>query len=77
MFTKHAVRLRCGSHAARARLAAGAGARFELGVEVLAIEQSAAGFRVETSGGAIECERILDAAGTAAGRTEALKQSYP
>lgn len=43
------------------------GARLALGVEVRAIERTPAGFRVETSAGAIECERIVDCAGVDAG----------
>ena len=48
------------------------GARLALGVELHAIEQRPSGFRLETSAGAIECERILDCAGTAAGDVSAL-----
>ncbi len=55
-----------------ARAAAAHGARFELGVEVLGIEQVPSGFRVETSGGPIQCERIVNCAGTEAGRIAGL-----
>ena len=55
-----------------ARAAAAHGARLELGVEVLGIEQAPSGFRVETSGGPIECERIVNCAGTEAGRVAGL-----
>jgi sarcosine oxidase subunit beta len=48
------------------------GARLVEGVELQAIEQTPNGFRVETSAGAIECERIVDCAGTAAGDVSAL-----
>ncbi len=48
------------------------GARIEAGVELLAIEQTAAGFRVETSAGPVECERIVNCAGIAAGDVSAL-----
>jgi sarcosine oxidase, subunit beta len=43
------------------------GARVEVGVELLGIEQAPNGFRVETSAGPIECERIVDCAGVGAG----------
>jgi sarcosine oxidase, subunit beta len=55
-----------------ARAAQAKGARIVLGADVLAIEQTAAGFRVETSAGSIECERVLDCAGTAAGEVAEL-----
>jgi len=48
------------------------GARLEVGVELNAIEQTSRGFLVETSRGAIECERIVDCAGVAAGEVSAL-----
>jgi glycine/D-amino acid oxidase-like deaminating enzyme len=54
------------------RAAQAHGARLELGVEVLAIERTASGFHVETSAGPVECERIIDCAGTAAGRISEL-----
>lgn len=55
-----------------ARAAQAHGARVAVGVELLEIEQTASGFRVETSGGPIECERILDCAGVAAGEVAGL-----
>jgi len=48
------------------------GARLEVGVELNAIEQTSNGFRIETSKGPIECERIVDCAGVAAGEVSAL-----
>ncbi len=55
-----------------ARAAQRYGARLELGLEVLEIEQTPGGFRVGTSGGTIRCERIVNCAGTAAGRISEL-----
>ncbi len=55
-----------------ARAAQQLGARIELRVDLLEIERTPGGFRVETSGGPIECERIVDCAGVAAGRVSAL-----
>jgi sarcosine oxidase subunit beta len=55
-----------------ARAAQAHGARLELGVDVLAVEQTPSGFLVETSGRRIECERVVNCAGTAAGRFSAL-----
>lgn len=55
-----------------ARAARAHGARIAVGIELLEIEQTTSGFRVETSGGAIECEHILDCAGVAAGEISAL-----
>ena len=55
------------AHAAQAH-----DARVAVGIELLEIEQTASGFRVETSGGPIECERIVDCAGVAAGEVAAL-----
>ncbi|MCP9487186.1 MAG: FAD-binding oxidoreductase [Gaiellaceae bacterium MAG52_C11] len=55
-----------------ARAARSQGARIALHTELLAIERTAAGFRVETSGSPIECERVLDCAGTAVGDIAAL-----
>jgi sarcosine oxidase subunit beta len=57
---------------ALARAAAAKGAQLAVGVALRAIEQTPSGFRVETSAGAIECERIVDCAGTAAGEVSAL-----
>ncbi len=55
-----------------ARAAQALGAQVAVGIELLEIEQTPSGFRVETSGGPIECERILDCAGTAAGQVSGL-----
>ncbi len=55
-----------------ARAAQTYGARVEVGVEVLAIEQTPSGFRVETSLETIECERVVNCAGTGAGRVSGL-----
>jgi glycine/D-amino acid oxidase-like deaminating enzyme len=55
-----------------ARAAEARGARIELAADVLAIERTAAGFRVETTRGSVECERVLDCAGVDAGRIAAL-----
>lgn len=55
-----------------ARAAQAHGARVAVGVELLQIEQTPSGFRVETTGGTIECERIVDCAGVAAGQVSAL-----
>lgn len=55
-----------------ARAAQAHGARVAVGIELLEIEQTSSGFRVETSGGLIECERIVDCAGVAAGEISAL-----
>jgi sarcosine oxidase subunit beta len=66
-----------------ARAATARGARVETGIDVLAVERTAAGYRVGTSGGSVECERIVDAAGVDAGRLAALVgvdlpvESYP
>ena len=51
-----------------ARAATRRGARFSLGVDVLAIEREPDGFLLATSRGSIRCERILDCAGASAGR---------
>ena len=61
--------------AARAHAANAAkthGARLEVGVELNAVEQTSSGFRVETSRGTIECERIVNCAGVAAGEVAGL-----
>jgi len=55
-----------------ARAARAEGAVLAPGSDVLAIEQTAVGFRVETDRGPIECERVVDCAGTAAGRVAEL-----
>jgi sarcosine oxidase, subunit beta len=55
-----------------ARAAEAHGARLAVGVELHAIDQKPSGFRVETSAGAIDCEHIVDCAGTAAGEVSAL-----
>ena len=55
-----------------ARAAQAHGARLAVGVDVLAVEQTPSGFRVETSSGPIECEVIVNCAGTAAGRISGL-----
>jgi glycine/D-amino acid oxidase-like deaminating enzyme len=55
-----------------ARAAQAHGARVAVGIEVLEIEQTPSGFRVETSRGPIECEHIVDCAGVAAGEISAL-----
>lgn len=52
---------------ALARAAVAHGARVETGIELHAIEQTPGGFLVETSGGPIECERILNCAGVGVG----------
>lgn len=57
---------------AYARAARLRGARIELGVELLAIEPTPNGFRVETTASPIECETIVDCAGVAAGEVSAL-----
>lgn len=57
---------------AYARAARLRGARIELGVELLAIEPTPNGFRVETTASPIECETIVDCAGVAAGEISAL-----
>lgn len=57
---------------ALAHAAVAHGARVETGIEVHAIEQRSSGLRVETSGGRIECERILDCAGVGAGEVSEL-----
>jgi glycine/D-amino acid oxidase-like deaminating enzyme len=61
-----------GASEAKAAAARRYGARIEVGVELLAIEQAPNGFRVETSAGPVECERILDCAGVGAGDVSAL-----
>jgi sarcosine oxidase, subunit beta len=55
-----------------ARAAEAHGARLAVGVELHAIDQKPSGFRVETSAGAIDCEHIVDCAGTAAGEVSTL-----
>jgi sarcosine oxidase subunit beta len=55
-----------------ARAARAHGARFVIGEALLGVEQGRRGFVVETSGGSIECERIVDCAGVAAGDVSAL-----
>lgn len=68
---------------ALAAAATACGARILPRVDVLAIERVRAGFRAETSAGAISCGRVLDCAGAECGRVAALVgvelpvQAYP
>jgi glycine/D-amino acid oxidase-like deaminating enzyme len=55
-----------------ARGAAGRGARLLPQTEVHAIDRTSSGFRVATSGGPIECERIVDCGGAEAGTVSRL-----
>jgi sarcosine oxidase, subunit beta len=55
-----------------ARAAAERGARLLTRTEVHAIDRTSSGFRVATSGGAIECGRIVDCAGAEVGRVSSL-----
>ncbi len=57
---------------ALARAAAERGARMLPHTEVRAVERVAAGYRVETSAGTIECGRIVDCAGAETGSIAAL-----
>lgn len=57
---------------ALARAATARGARLLLRTEVHGVEPVPGGFRVETGGGSIECDRVVDAAGVEAGRVASL-----
>jgi glycine/D-amino acid oxidase-like deaminating enzyme len=54
------------------RAAAALGARLLQGTEVTALERRNGGFRVGTTAGPIDCERVIDCAGVAAGEVAAL-----
>lgn len=57
---------------ALAHAAASEGARFLLHTDVLAIESQKSGYRLTTSAGIIDCEKVADCAGAAAGEVAAL-----
>jgi len=57
---------------ALARAAANRGAELLPHTQVDAVDTTSSGFRVSTSGGAIECERIVDCGGAEAGRVSRL-----